>query len=101
MLYHHLYHSQYQYERYLINHNGLDISEVKEYTPVEEPDFWERITTGFESSVRNTGMILEELLIFCVCAIPYLTPPTVVVAAIGLIVLLVVFIAKRKKSKSK
>lgn len=79
----------------------LDINEVKEYTPVEEPDFWERITTGFESSVRNTGMILEELLIFCVCAIPYLTPPTIVVAAIGLIVLLIVSIVKRKKSKSK
>lgn len=79
----------------------LDIDEVKEYTPVEEPGFWERITTGFSESVRNTGIILEELLIFFVCAIPYLTPPAIVLAAIGLIALLVFTLVKRKKSKTK
>ena len=75
---------------------NLDITEVKEYTPVEEPGFWERITTGFANSMRNTGMILQELLIFFVCAIPYLTPPAVVVIVILLIVLLVLTIRKRK-----
>ena len=79
----------------------LDIGEVKEYTPVEEPGFWDRITTGFAESVRNTGIILEELLIFCVCAIPYLTPPAIVLASIGLIALLVFTLVKRKKSKTK
>lgn len=78
----------------------LDISEVKEYTPAEEPGFWERITTGFETSVRNTGLILEELLIFFVCAIPYLTPPTVVLAVAALIVIVIIR-SKKRKSKSK
>lgn len=78
----------------------LDISEVKEYTPAEEPGFWERISTGFTTSVQNTGKILQELLIFFVCAIPYLTPPAILVAAIVLIVLVIIGIKKRK-SKAK
>lgn len=72
---------------------NLEISEVKEYTPTEEPGFWERISTGFANSMRNLGLILKELAIFFVCAIPYLLP----LLGIGGIILLVMKLKKRKK----
>lgn len=71
----------------------LTINEVQEYTPTEEPGFWNRITAGFADSMQNLGMILKELVIFFVCAIPYLVP----VLAVGGIVLLIVKLTKRKK----
>lgn len=72
---------------------NLEISEVKEYTPTEEPGFWERISTGFANSMRNLGLILKELAIFFVCAIPYLLP----LLGIGGIILLVMKLKKHKK----
>lgn len=76
---------------------NLSISEVKEYTPTEEPGFWERITTGFTESMRNLGIILKELAIFFVCAIPYLLP---LLGVCG-IVLLIAKLKKRKKQPPK
>ena len=73
----------------------LEISEVKEYTPTEKPGFWQRIGEGFANSLRNTGKILLELLIFLVCALPYLTPPIVILC----IVLLIVKLTKRKRKQ--
>ena len=73
----------------------LEISEVKEYTPTEKPGFWQRIGEGFANSLRNTGKILLELLIFLVCALPYLTPPIVILG----IVLLIVKLTKRKRKQ--
>lgn len=72
---------------------NLEITEVKEYTPTEEPGFWERISSGFTNSMRNLGLILKELAIFFVCAIPYLLP----LLGIGGIILLVMKLKKRKK----
>lgn len=71
----------------------LSISEVQEYTPTEEPGFWERISTGFANSMSNLGKILKEMVILFVCAIPYLVP----LGAIAGIVLLIVKLATRKK----
>lgn len=71
----------------------LSISEVVQYTPTEEPTFWERISTGFTDSLKNLGVILTELVIFFVCALPYLIP----LAVIGGIVLLIVKLVSKKK----
>ena len=71
----------------------LSISEVREFTPTEEPTFWERISDGFTTSVKNLGKLLQELVILFVCALPYLIP----VGAITGIVLLIIKLATRKK----
>lgn len=73
---------------------NLSINEVTQYTPTEEPTFWERISTGFMNSVKNLGVILTELVIFFVCALPYLIP----LAAIGGVVLLIVKLVSKKKN---
>lgn len=74
----------------------LSISEVKEYTPAEEPGFWERLSTGFSNSLRNAGMILQELVIFFVCALPYLAVPAL---ALGVAVLITVIVLRKHKKK--
>lgn len=76
---------------------NLTISEVTQYTPTEEPGFWERISTGFTTSMKNLGIILKELIIFFVCAIPYLLP----LAAIAGVVLLIIKLVKRKNKAPK
>lgn len=72
---------------------SLSISDVQEYTPTDEPGFWERISTGFVNSVQNLGNILKEALILFVCAIPYLVP----IGAVTGIILLIVKLATKKK----
>jgi hypothetical protein len=72
---------------------NLSISEVQQFTPTEEPTFWERISTGFVASVKNLGVILTEFVIFFVCALPYFVP----LAAIGGIVLMIIKLAGKQK----
>lgn len=76
----------------------LEIDEVKEYTPTEKPGFWQRIGNGFVNSLRNTGNILLEIVIFLVCALPYLLP---VAAACGIVVLIIKLTGRKKKSAPK
>lgn len=71
----------------------LTISEVKEYTVVEEeetPTAWQRIGKGFVSSVKGVWRILTEIFIFLVVALPYLAIPGAI--------LLIVFLVNRKKN---
>lgn len=75
----------------------LEIDEVKEYTPTEKPGFWQRIGEGFANSLRNTGKILLEVMIFLVCALPYLVPPAVI---FGIVVLVIKLSKKKKKTHS-
>ncbi len=75
----------------------LDIDEVKEYTPTEEPGFWERLGSGFMNSLRGMGKLLQELMILFVCAVPYLAPPAAVLG----IVLLITMLHKRRKNRKK
>lgn len=75
----------------------LDINEVKEYTPAEEPGFWERLGSGFMNSLRGAGNLLLELVILFVCAVPYLAPPAAVLG----IVLLITMLHKRRKNRKK
>lgn len=73
----------------------LTITEVKEYTVVDEsePTFWERISTGFVNSLKGVWNMLTELVISLVIALPYL----VILAAI---VLLIVYYRRKKRKKS-
>ena len=72
----------------------LSIDEVQEYTPVEEPTVWERISGGFVSSVKGVGNGLLDLLVWVLAKSPYL------VILGGVIAGVVVLIKKRKARKA-
>ena len=72
----------------------LSIDEVQEYTPVEEPTVWERISGGFVSSVTGVGNGLLDLLVWVLAKSPYL------VILGGVTVGVVVLVKKRKARKA-
>ena len=74
----------------------LTLSEVKEYTVVEEPEtVWERISSGFMNSLKSIGTFFRELFVFVIVALPYL-------ALIGAIITAIVLpVRLRKKRKNK
>ena len=75
---------------------NLSVSEVKEYTVVEEPEtVWQRIGTGFMESLKGLGTFFTNLFVFVIVASPYL----VLIAAIVVAVLLIIRAAKKKKQK--
>lgn len=72
----------------------LNIYEVREYTPVEEPEtVWERIAEGFMENLKGLGDGLTELFIFVVTGLPYLIP-------LGAVVTLVILSIKKKRKKA-
>lgn len=75
----------------------LALSEVREYTVVEEPQsVWERMGSGFMESLKNLGTGLTEFFIFAVTCLPYLIP----VAVIAVAVLLIVKLTGKKTKKN-
>lgn len=72
----------------------LSIDEVQEYTPVEEPTVWERISGGFVNSVKGVGNGLLDLLVWVLAKSPYL------VILGGVTVGVVVLVKKRKVRKA-
>ena len=75
---------------------NLSVSEVKEYTVVEEPEtIWQRIGTGFMNSLKGLGSFFTNLFVFIIVASPYL----VFIGAIVVTVLLIIRAAKKKKHK--
>lgn len=72
----------------------LSIDEVQEYTPIEEPTVWERISGGFVSSIKGVGNGLLDLLVWVLAKSPYL------VILGGVTVGVVVLIKKRKARKA-
>ena len=73
----------------------LNIYEVREFTPVEEPGFLERISTGFVSSVRGVAGGFVDFVVFLIVSSPYL----VVWAAVILVIILIVRKCTKKKGK--
>lgn len=71
---------------------NLTITEVLEYTPVEQetPTAWKRISTGFVGSLKGVWTILTELFIFLIVALPYLVIPAVI--------LVIVLVVNKKKN---
>ena len=74
----------------------LNISEVKEYTEVKEPEtVWQRIGAGFTKSLKGVGNGLKEFFIWLVGAIPYL----LLIGGIGFVIFIIIFSSVRRKMK--
>lgn len=75
----------------------LTITEVIEYTEVkvEEPTFWERISTTFVKSWTGFWEFCQDFMVFLVGAMPVFF----VFALIGLGVFLIVYLIKRRNRK--
>ena len=67
----------------------LYIDEVQEYTPVEEPTFFERIKTTFSNSLKGLGDGIVNITVFLVGNSPYLL-------TLGVVALLMIRLAKRR-----
>jgi len=66
----------------------LDIEEVQEYTPVEEPTFWERITGGFSDSLEGLWEGFVDFIVWIVANSPYLV-------VYGILLFLLALLARR------
>lgn len=77
----------------------LDISEVKELTPVEEKNVWQRMGEGFVNSLKNVGNGFKEFGIWIVVHIPYLVVWAAVIFAIVMFIKWLIRRAKKKKAK--
>ena len=75
----------------------LNIEEVQEYTPVEEPTLWERISKGFKDNLEGVGDDLLDVLVWLIVSIPYL----VVLAVVVVIVVLIVKHIRRRRAAKK
>ncbi len=87
-----------------VNYATVDlyISEVTEYTPVEEPEtIWERISTGFVKSLKGVGTFFEETFVFLVVGSPYFLLVAVLIAIPVVIVVLLIKLACRRNKKRK
>ena len=75
----------------------LNLTEVQEYTPVEEETLWQRTSGGFVESLKNLGNFFVELFVALIVGLPYLV-------FIGAIVVVIVIFsrkaAKKRKQKS-
>lgn len=70
----------------------LNISEVQEFTPVEEETLWQKISGGLADNWENLGNGAESVFVFLVTSLPYLIP----LAGAGAITLIAVKLANRK-----
>lgn len=73
---------------------SLYISEVEKYTPVEEPGFWQKITSGLADSIVNLGQTIVDFITWLIIDLPYL-------AVIALVVWLITALTKRSLRKRK
>lgn len=72
----------------------LNLTEVQEYTPMEEETLWQRISGGFVESLKNLGNFFVELFVALIVGLPYLV-------FIGAIVVVVVILCRRSAKKRK
>lgn len=72
----------------------LYVSEVQQYTPVEEETLWQRISGGFVESLKNIGNGVLEVLVFLFVKLPYF-----MVLAVVAVVIVLVIKSSRKKTK--
>ena len=66
----------------------LELSEVREYTVIEEEPkgFFQRIGTGFMQGLKNMGKFFTELAIFLIVAIPYVLPFAIIAVVVILLI---------------
>ena len=75
----------------------LNVSEVKEYTPVEEKSRWEEMTSGFVSSLSGAVGGFLDFLVGLVVALPYIIIWGLVIA---LCIFIVIKIVRKCSEKS-
>ena len=75
----------------------LYIEEVQEYTPVEEPTFFERIRTTFSHSMEGLGNGIVNVTVFLVGNSPYL----LVLGVLASVAVLLVKRSRKRVSKKK
>lgn len=73
----------------------LSIDEVQEYTPVEEPTVWQRIRSGFVSSLKGLGTGIVDVVVWLVVSSPYI----LVFAALGLGILALLRRIRKNRKK--
>ena len=73
----------------------LTLSQVQEYTPVEEPTVWERITDGFKKSLEGVGEGFVDVFVWFIIASPYLA----VFAVLAAVCILMIRRLRRHKAK--
>ena len=71
----------------------LNITEVQVYTPVQEQTVWQKIGSGLKENWNGLCVAVENLFVFVITSLPYTIPLT------GVVVLIVLFVKKRKKRK--
>jgi hypothetical protein len=77
----------------------LEIEEVLEPTPTEEPSFWEEMSEKFSNSVDSAINGLGNFCIFIVSALPHLG--VFVIINLPAVIVLVFLIKRNKKKKQK
>lgn len=73
----------------------LSIDEVQEYTPVEEPTVWQRIRTGFVSSLKGLGTGIVDVAVWVIVSSPYI----LVFSALGLGILALLRRIRKNRKK--
>jgi len=75
----------------------LYIEEVKEYTPVKEETFFQRITGGFAKSLKGVGKGIVECVVWFIVKLPYI----VVFCGVGGVLLWIIRRLPKKKAVKK
>ena len=70
----------------------LRVEEVREYTPVEEPTVWERISGGFMDNLRGLGEGLVDFVVWFLAGLPLLVP-------LAGVIWLVIWLVRRHRRK--
>ena len=73
----------------------LSITEVQEFTVVEEKTVWQKIGSGLSDNWKTLCQGAENVFVFLVTSLPFLIP----LALAGGVTVLVVYLANRKKPK--
>lgn len=74
----------------------LSLNEVQEYTPVEEPTLWQRISGGFKDSLEGVGEGFVDVFVWLIVSSPYLA----VFAVLAIIAVLIIRKFPKRKTKS-
>lgn len=78
---------------------SLYITEVEKYTPVEEPGFWQKVTSGLGDSIVNLGNAIVDFISWVLIDLPYL----LFIGLMGWAIIAITrrFLRKRKVKKEK
>ena len=79
----------------------LQLQEVREYTPVEEPGFFEMISEGFVRSLKGVGRGARNITAYLIISLPYLVVWSILGIGMYLIIRACIRRSGRKPGKKK